>query len=64
MSLINRMQGVNSAYNASLYAQRTNYQPKFVQSAVSSPYNLSHPRVADIEGIKASPAANKLDFLC
>lgn len=65
MAFIERTLGINSAYNTNLYAKapRADYQPKFVQKAVSSPFNLSHPRVADFENIKASPAANVLDYL-
>lgn len=63
MSLIDRTQAIRTSYNAGLYSQNTNYQPKFVQTAVSSPYTLSHPRAADTEGIKASPLAKNLDIL-
>ena len=66
MSLfVNRIQAINPALQAQqVQPVRNNiYQPGFVKNAVSSPYNLNHPKTNDMEGIKASAVANRLDIL-
>lgn len=66
MSLfVNRIQGISPALNVNKIAplREATSQSRFVQNAVSSPYSLTHPRANDMEGIKASAVANRLDIL-
>ncbi len=52
-------------FNVNLYRAKLNYNNNFLQSAVKTEqYNLNHPKMNDTQGIKASPVANVLDYIC